>query len=669
MGFRDWTMPRTRVLEGLGESIRGGYVIAPVLFLLLVLFFLLSQQGYISDSEIWAVTVSKQFSDPSTLHASIFSKLLFHYPLYALFSLSSDNVSLLLHARLLFAFVGASIVGLMAWLSWTIWRDRLAVSLAVLFLLSSPMFLNQAYRVRPDFLATAFSLGLLILFFAQAKRAHLNLPWLRGIGFGVLSLLIFLTTPKVALFVVAQTALFIVWILGANSSERKPRLFFLGGYLGTLHFTFSAALLWITITGRLPQMIDAYRDAAKFFWNSFAEGGGYMTGQSLVMVKRFALLNPLLAGLIVAGWGAGVYRLWTRFRGRSAWKATDPYRAFYVIFLLVVFAHNQLTSYFIAAVLPFFLIYSGYLVAIAMRWFVRTFPIPERVQLLLLIIVCFIASAKAIYAFRLNVTFNANHAQLSTIADFEEYLAKYPDATHYDVIGILPRKNSIYAFLGPGQDEQNKKIAKKMYEWKPDIFLHVEKAIYIENGIFSLLNREYVSFQNGAWARALVIRPRDLSAQELKEKKSAANAKEGFQRMQSGGLWRNAEALGGHTDEYVLCKKRVVSGKSYCQLESKKILEQYRKVFAQNDKEIFVHSLNNMDVKIVESPILQFKPSTSASSRLKTILDAISTQELEQSEAMLVPVSTAEIAFTRYAKFRLPANQPVTRLFGYDWDF
>jgi hypothetical protein len=111
--------------------------------------------------------------------------------------------------------------------------------------------------------------------------------------------------------------------------------------------------------------------------------------------------------------------------------------------------------------------------------------------------------------------FNNADLQFSTIRGLEEFLAQYPGATYYDVVGTIPRRATLRLFAGPNDPWVNKNTVRILREKKPHLVFYVNKSYFLEPGFSEFLRESYFTIATSVHARwhqlprPIPIRPRD----------------------------------------------------------------------------------------------------------------------------------------------------------------
>jgi len=130
--------------ENLKFTILSGIFIVP----LLVGLFYLAIHCFLADSEIWAVTLAKQFGEWSSANISIYHKIPFYGLLRPLYFFFDSNQSLFVASRVVFALIGTLILLYTFKLGEVLYRDKRISWLAVVLIITSTFFVNRGFRIR-----------------------------------------------------------------------------------------------------------------------------------------------------------------------------------------------------------------------------------------------------------------------------------------------------------------------------------------------------------------------------------------------------------------------------------------------------------------------------------------------------------------------------------------
>lgn len=352
------------LIKGFLELVLPGFR-APILVLALFAtpFCLLSLLTHWTVSELYPSSTARYlFSDRSG--DFLFSlKPFFNLLLFLSFQVS-DWFSLfpLTAARFLFFLNGL----LIAFLTWLILRkkaDSFSAILALLLLISSPIFLERGFRVRSDLLSTTLSLLALAvaLFFQKtaftndgfhlwiAPFKNFSSRFLKSISipFLVLSGVFFVTPKGLYWFVITGLLLCDKW---------RPPLDWKNKILPTTSLVLTVFLAAGFVFGD-PLFLMAIQKSAFFYWKSFQEA--WLVSDSVLRIPEspfshifiFISKNPHLFFIALLK-GAFIFRRIFILKQRSR-NFSDI--SFVFLFLIFLF-HPFQKPFFISALQPFFLL-------------------------------------------------------------------------------------------------------------------------------------------------------------------------------------------------------------------------------------------------------------------------------------------------------------------------
>jgi hypothetical protein len=83
----------------------------------------------------------------------------------------------------------------------------------------------------------------------------------------------------------------------------------------------------------------------------------------------------------------------------------------------------------------------------------------------------------------------------------EKYLAAYPKADYYDVIGIIPQRATIRSFVGPDDPYANKLAVERLARHPPQLLFYVQKFNFLQPFVTKFLESRYFSIGHGVFAQ------------------------------------------------------------------------------------------------------------------------------------------------------------------------
>ncbi len=501
------------------NSLRAGLI---ALIGLAAIFFLRSADGiFLADTEIWALHLTGELFK-STHETSVYYKPLFHLVLYPIQALDISSSWMFLLARWLFALIGLGTVYLTYQVTYKLSSSRLAAGFAALLLLTNTVFLTRGFRIRSDFLASFFHLATMLLMLTVARKAPEEQRRFTA-AVGILVSLMLLSTPKAVYFFISQTVFFFSWGLSGAQLKRKSFLFeMIKGHA----IPVVLGLILIAITGfasvtfsQLP-LSQAYRHAWEFFIQvtQSSDTPSYWSPQAFQYVRRLIAENPIWTVLVYFSFLTAIFSHWrARRHGNANWSLEKSFYLSAFVTLAFMLLHNHRVPFFIASMLPPVCVTSGLFLS---RWLQnwrrastnRSWKNPV-LRLLMrqragvaratVLLVAIFVVGKAYRAHEIQLSENNNRKQLHAIKLFDEYLKRHPSAQFYDMVGSLPAKSDIFAFVGPGEKVRFSLLQEKLNIADPDLFLFSNRLLILEPFITDRFLSWMVPIGHGVYARGL----------------------------------------------------------------------------------------------------------------------------------------------------------------------
>lgn len=456
------------------------------IYLILAAIFLLYQFihmgwiGYISDSEIWIVNLSKNFSS-EWYFPWVITRPLFYGTLALFTAHAKDAISIFDSAKIAGILNGVLIVFFTYRLALfltdkTSATKKITALLSITLLLTNLGFLNQGYRIRSDLFACT-----LLLFVLQKTLKNEKTAGLKTFSLWVLPLF---CTPKAALNSIA----FLVF------PPTKKQL------LIALEIFVIAVISIILI---YPQGLEYFVDL--FLTNkdqpTVTISVGFYFWRLIRNNALFFILVLLRTSLLIA-------RI-----NRNAFSSDDTRRkqikfgAFTGISVLVMCIMPDKVPFFLATFLPILSVFSAFLVEDIFAIFDKE-VISERKKRNYK---KFLISSVYIFSFALIlksqdeksslIIVNNKFTQYSAIKIIENYLNNFPKANYYDVIGIIPQRATIRRFAGPHDEKNNLLTAEWIKNNPPNLLFYVQKFFFIEPTISELISKKYFLIGSKAYAR------------------------------------------------------------------------------------------------------------------------------------------------------------------------
>ncbi len=461
------------------------------LFLVMIPLSRLSWVMYWSDSEMWAVTIARglftQFKE-----SAFELKFLFYFPLY----LSFEAAQLLelwpmQTARALFFLVACLIVILVFQISRLGHKSKSQLPfLTILTMGSSALFLERIYNVRSDILVSCLILFSLYLVRKAEDTDSLAKPSWRAFTPAVLALFVSLN----ALFFLPFLILAIPWPSWKEILRESK----------TKYFLFALGLL--ALTG----LTTSFRLSFDFFTQSLSEAGtaiSYFDPKRFEHVFRWAQKDPHLVLLIVA---KIIYDLWDYLKTSSMPASPSKLRAIGYWALALIVLHPNRLPFFLVSLLPFLLLWAFELPRFY-RYLEAKFevhPLPPR--MLFLIALCAFVSRSSLHGETLMRTHN-NEEQIKTMSLLDSLIPRDTHLRIWDPVGILPFHKTFLWYLGPGQVQENEKVAEFFKRIKPEILFETQRFAWVRHLVSEEL-LEYMPVAKGVYLRNASVPLREASS-------------------------------------------------------------------------------------------------------------------------------------------------------------
>lgn len=439
------------------------------------IFVHLAWIGYISDSEIWSVTLAKHLRE-EWMHPWVFTRPEF-YGVLGFFELfASSAIAIFMAAKiaallnglliLFFAFRLAKILATpqfpsVKWIPWA----------ALALLLANSGFFKQGYRIRSDLFGCSFTLFALGLTLRQHRevKASAMLSWFTPL----------LATPK-AILQIIPFAVFPI--------PRKARGLALGLLIlacGGLLVFYPGGVLYFAVT-------------------MFGPGS---TLGSFQYVSRLLASNHIFFSLLFLRFITLSLRLADGNFYRSPEGRQHLLFAGFVLLQAVVLVFSpEKVPFFIAIYLPVASVFSALIFDDSWALIVKLAAAPRRpyYQAALVSGLCLVLS----FSFLGGLKEAANYAKIdsaklefSSIQILENYLNSFPQATYFDVVGLVPERASIRRFAGPNDPRSSEATVRWIASNPPNLIFYVEKCAFLEPGLTAILTKRYFPLRSDIFAR------------------------------------------------------------------------------------------------------------------------------------------------------------------------
>jgi hypothetical protein len=458
-------------------------------------FVRLGSIGFISDSEIWAVTLATHFAE-EWRHPWVSARPLFYGMLAPLLATGTDSISIFSIAKAVFIANGLLILFLLYRVARSL-ADAAASTaslipwLAVLVLVTNTGFLNQGYRIRSDLLACSFVLLALertIRIERQGgprstrERFLSALLWLLPLG----------ATPKAILQIIPAFS-FASSLNPFRGSSGKTRL--IGG--GAVALALLAA-------------IPIYSGSLSYFLASFSGEGStpfnsiYLRSAGFIFLMRIVSKNWIFSGvLLVRSIFLGIRLRTNAFRDPVERRIQARFFVFCALDVAMALLAPERYPFFLAALLAPLAVFAALLVEDA--WILH-----GRMARPFGVVLAFIALTLAVTAkseYETDSLADSDRDEMTMIRYLESYVSAYPKAVFYDVIGILPRQATLRYFAGPNDSVANDSAIAILEKNPPDLIFYTNKSLFLEPRLGMLLKKSYSNLTQGAYGLWQDVKP------------------------------------------------------------------------------------------------------------------------------------------------------------------
>ncbi|MBY0316128.1 MAG: hypothetical protein K2Q26_11445 [Bdellovibrionales bacterium] len=454
-------------------------------------FILLSQISYVSDSEVWLLTLSQKTFSPEGL-VSIYYKWPFHVVTYLFTHWAATEWHTYLWARLLMS--AMAIIGVIFTAKTTalVFKSPQFFWPSFCLILSTSIFFHQGFRIRADVMA--FALQAFTLYYCL-KLPQKNITYRSMLVVTVLNILIFCTTPKFILFLISQG----IALLFLSLKLKNYRYFLLVLVSHCLPLTlFSLIVLISPLVPSLEFILRSVTSAIDFYAKTFDPTYGNPSAFSpsaFYYVIGFVKSNIVLSLMIYFWMMVAIVQVFTRFRQNSEKELLLPFHTYNLILVTAMLLHNHKLPFFVAFCLApslalSFCFFYDFLEKRIRKWT----PLLSGGIIALL-------TVNSIQIYRLSTSDDSNQPQSKVVDEIEAYRKKNPQVKIYDIVGTTPRLNTIFNFVGPSEIARKQLILEKMTADSPDIILYVYKFKMLEPQITEYLSKNAIQTSPGVWLR------------------------------------------------------------------------------------------------------------------------------------------------------------------------
>lgn len=400
---------------------------------------------FISDSEFWAITISKELWSTDTSHSSVFYKPIFNAITSIPFAFDLSNTTHLLATKFIFALIGSAL--LLAW--HTVFRlhaSSTAAIAATLWLLTDQLFFTNFFRVRSDILASLCSaLAILSL---RMGRSHLKPESPVRLGLFTLTLLCVLgSTPK-AIYHFVLVGIYTLLIFRKQVSPTYFRRILIAYFAAP-----AAGLILLSIAlGSPNNVFKVFAEAAIYHLNSSSGGLWPINSSTFRYWAQDLIRQPfhwLLLALLIAV-----------TRPKVAWLTATTF--------VLILIHNQRLPFFIASLMPF----------MAMSIASSLKSIRQKHATYFFAGLALLFTIEFTFWFKPRDWYSSSTNQLEAITKIESILSQFPNSTLFDGQGILPRGPLTYHFFSPGDHQSNSTGLDTIRSHNPLLILQTPRFNY-----------------------------------------------------------------------------------------------------------------------------------------------------------------------------------------------
>lgn len=452
--------------------------------IMIAAFGLLSLNTQWSDSEIWAIAISKeflQFSD--TTH---YYKPLFNLILSLLHEIPLSNLDMLYAARVLFFLIAAGTVYGFYQLGKLVSQSKMAAAWSTLLLVTSTYFISQGFKVRSDVLATGLQIWGLVFFlkaYHKLDRDRLNLALSL-----LFHLLLLLATPKGILHLIIN-----FFVIGSNldlkASRLKAKMMYLWTLVGLTPIFFG--LIWVINP-------EAVTSPLEFFFNSYRESQyhpGFWSQQSAQHWLRWFVEN----------WHLCLLSLTILLCKKPQGEFLSVQLGFGVVIAIAI-------SFFNSDRLPFF-VYSMSLIPILFLGlysfefiFKRSYSHMLGKYLIFFTLPALMFVKGIFYVYEMSQEAD-NEIQVESVLTMERYLVSHGLPKYYDGVGVLSRMNQSLALPSPQHSRGLQQIINILNDPELKVVFFSTRMFYFFESLYQALEeRFFIEVGPGVFVRSYVMR-------------------------------------------------------------------------------------------------------------------------------------------------------------------
>ncbi len=422
----------------------------------LLIFFLTGVFQHISDSEFWPMSLARLIGQSDSSHSSLIYKFVFLGLLKIPYLFDFSSVEHILATRVIFSLLGIANLLFFYKISKKLYQDDNVAFVLTALLFSSLFYFSQWSRIRSDLLVMFFCLlGIYLNLWRPSQKMRIAV-------LTILPLLMIFSTPKAIYWIVILTIF--CW----------PGILYLSLPLLGICFLF----IFSSLIYGSHIFLSAYSSAFFYYMNSWIT---VQQDPSVFTYEIGAFLKVHFVQITLSTMGIIVY-----FRTHKNLK-NKIILGFFVAFLSLL-ANPQKLPFFICALLPFLILPAGFLLL----------RLPNRLYYYGVIALLIL---QGLGMSSWNQWWVPNKPELDKLSEIEGLIKKVPQATYFDGLGILPRQNLVYSYLGP-DDPVTIQGAQQAVLWKKPSFIFRNSRSYLMEPILAIqLEKDYIEIRKGVFVR------------------------------------------------------------------------------------------------------------------------------------------------------------------------
>lgn len=462
---------KNRALQRISEKLSLPSLGLRAWLVLAFLTVLVNQRKYWADSELWAVSATRDFfAGKADYYFGI--KPLFHFLLWGNFQLSQAiGLFPMDLARFIWSVFSLLILVL---LDQFLKRKQVSVYLrilSILFLLSLSGWVYRSAEVRSDILVSLIAFG--AVFLIEPLRRHRVLVLIIAFSLSML-----ITSKSIVIWICLSPVLIGELQLTQIQSQYRKNIFLTFGLVtGLLLF-----LAW-----------DPLVRSFNFFLFQFSPeqmGFSYFSLYRIYHITGLHFKNPHFSIVLALTLVAGLFLL-IREPGRMRRR----YVVSWLLFVVLFYAYPDPLPFFLASLLPFLVLNTAMILhPVFDHWS------EEKRTLVTVVLAPIFAGFFLFWWGKLYAHDNFEQKALATWAkgnlDKDHLLV-------FDPTGFSTTDNTVHWFLGPASTEANEWVFRRLKERAPEVVLFTNKLQYINTLLAPFLSENYLQVAPSVYLKAL----------------------------------------------------------------------------------------------------------------------------------------------------------------------